>query len=245
MKTRNQHRVLGGLLLAGLGLGACGSPPTAPRNPTWEADVYPILQGQCLHCHANSFLEAGGGYRFEFFDGEKCGDDLKASASSAWGLGGVILKAVKPQTGGARAFMPPVPASTLEDWQVETLERWVKRLEDAVGEEDPGVSAERIEALRGERKNNRNPRIRITSKLPEKVGNSLRVSFVVEDSDGDPVIGQLRLGEAKADITGAGAGTVSLENITGNAGDELTFTAELCDGWARVTRGNLGKVEKE
>ncbi|MCG5054831.1 MAG: hypothetical protein KA712_17850 [Myxococcales bacterium] len=130
--------------------------------------------------------------------------------------------------------MPPIPASLLEDWQVETIQRWSKRIADG-----------NVEEARGERKNNRNPRIRITSKLPARVGNSLRVSFVVEDSDGDPVIGHLKLGEAKADITGAGAGTVSLENITGNAGDELTFTAELCDGWARVTRGNLGKVEKE
>lgn len=236
-------------LLSGLTcwlMGACGSPPAAPNNPTWEADVYPILQGQCLHCHGATAKDNGLGLRFDFFDGGKCGDDLTVP-SAAWTdvYRARIPATVEPQTlkdsedddrilKRYRPIMPPSPASLLEPWQVQTLRRWAE-IEDT-------------EEARGERLNNRRPRIRITS-LPATVGESLEVSYVIEDRDGDPVFGKLTLNGSETpkvvNLDGTGSGNVKFEQVQADRGDELTLSAVLCDGWQRVSFSDLGKVEKE
>ena len=40
-------------MVVGLGLAGC-APPTVPQRPSWDVDVFPILQGNCNHCHGET-----------------------------------------------------------------------------------------------------------------------------------------------------------------------------------------------
>src|SRR5687768_16976130 len=57
-------------LLGGGALGACG--PSVPANPTWDADVRPLLEARCFRCHSNptnldTFATADKpGYHFDY-----------------------------------------------------------------------------------------------------------------------------------------------------------------------------------
>lgn len=220
------------LLWGGLALVStpgCGPAQEAKSSPTWEADVYPILQGRCLHCHGETADRDGNGGRFDFYDFGECGElkleDTTDTAVQKAKLFSVFLE--KPED-GSRVYMPPAPASVLEDWETETLLNFAKK------------------AARGSRSGSRNrdPRIIITSKLPNEVGDELKVSYRFEDTDGDPVIGVLKLGDAKVDLLKF-SGQVTITGITGNSGDTLTLSADLCDGWEKVTVDDLGEVEKQ
>lgn len=211
-------------------VGGCGE-QVAPANPTWEADVYPIVQGQCLHCHGDEADDKGNGFRFDFRDLDKCGDlglskAPNFTAPSLW-LGSLV------GDGSARARMPPTPANTIEDWQYQTLKNYDKRYRDSATKEK----------TRGTRTGNHKPKIIITSQYPDKVGDELKVSYRFEDTDGDPVIGVLKFGDAKVDLLKF-SGQVTLSGFTAQSGDTLTLTADICDGWGRVTT-DLKDIEKE
>ncbi len=242
MNKHKRNAIVGSVTL--LLLGACSGPVT-PDKPTWEADIYPILQGQCLNCHGATSNKTGPAFRFDFFDLDKCKDigppppDLELDTPNGWTWRGAIADDVKPQlrTNEGRVVetfrprMPPAPASLLEDWQVETIAKWSKRSK---------------EDARGKRPSNRNrlPTIRITSELPESTDSELTVSFVVEDGDDDPVIGLLKIGDQSHYINSAGLGEHTFD-LSGESNGELTITANLCDGWEQQPFDDLGKVEKE
>lgn len=225
-------------LLATLVVGC--AEPIPPKNPTWEADVYPIVQGQCLHCHGGEAADKGNGFRFDFRDGftdvDKCGD-LGFNNPPVFMAVGNWKGAIEPQDPSPRATMPPAPASLLEDWQIQTLKNYAKFYASSATNKK-NSHGKRSDAV------NRKPKILITSKLPDKVGEELKVSYRFEDTDGDPVIGVLRLGDAKVDLLKF-SGEVTIPGITGTSGDTLTLTADICDGWDKVTDEDLGKVERE
>ena len=240
MKMPNTTRVSSAVLA--IVLVGCGG-QAAPSKPTWEAEVFPILQGRCLGCHGSTAASTGGGsFRFDFFDTSKCGKDFDFAGSAGFGLRQTILADVVPQevTEGDkvkktfRPRMPPAPANLLEDWEVQTLRNWAKY-----------ADKDKEKARGGEGRRNRDPKIRITSELPSSVGDSLNVSYVIEDADDDPVIGILRLGDKEIELNGQRGGEVTFEDIGGDSGDELTISADLCDGWERVNVEDLGTVEKE
>ena len=51
MKTSGIFFMVVGL---GLGLASGCAPPTVPQRPSWDVDVFPILQGSCNHCHGET-----------------------------------------------------------------------------------------------------------------------------------------------------------------------------------------------
>ena len=224
MSTRRNIRSVGGVLLLLTGVAACEGPPVAKSNPTWEADVYPILQGQCLHCHGDTADKNGKGSRFDFYDFSNCGDILIPGKKKTAVDNNLVAIAGFVEGGGSRAFMPPAPASVLADWEVQTLKNFLSK------------------KTRGTRRNNRDPKIIITSDLPANVGDELKVSYRFEDADGNPVIGVLRLGDAKVDLL-KNSGEVTITDITGNSGDKLTLTVEICDGWTKVSE-ERGEIER-
>lgn len=195
--------------------------PIAKENPTWEADVYPILRGQCLHCHGETANENGKtqratkGYRFDLINLDACRAEIAAAAkmSSQFLPGG--FGASSASDNGKRPRMPPPPATPLEDWEVQTLKNWEKEEGFLLGKHPGG---------------NQKPKIIITSEYPDKVGDELKVSYRFEDADGDPVIGVLKFGDAKVDLLKF-SGQVTLTGFTAASGDTLTLSAELCDGW--------------
>ncbi len=122
LKTRGR---MVSLLVFGWGIQGCGD-PTVPEHPTW-AEVQPILQGECNHCHGSTAARSGGGFRLSFFDMTRdvCGE--AAAALTAGVLAGAaapfITADITPAAGG-HTRMPPAPGPALHDWERETLLRW-------------------------------------------------------------------------------------------------------------------------
>jgi hypothetical protein len=199
-------------------LAACEGPPAVPANPTW-ADVSPILQGQCNHCHGSTARTTGSlgaaVYRFDFFDvtDAVCGEaaaamDLPALAAAS---AQQIADDVTP-TVGRRPKMPPAPASVLSDWERETLQRWAES--PVKGPPPPG---------------NERPRIRI-NRLPATATSELSFVATTEDPDNDSVVGVIRLGNLTVKMAHPGTFAVRF-NLAGMEDSDQRLTAVLCDGW--------------
>jgi hypothetical protein len=208
--------------------------PEAPENPTW-ANVQPILAGQCTHCHgANADRlgaeRTGGGLRFDFYD-MKVDDDMPmgvcGEATSVLGAGknlafdhaGDIWESITTTDDlpNARPAMPPPPAPYLADWEWRTLQRWV----------DGG-------AMKGELPpSNRPPRFRLYHDSGP-ADQTLDITAVIEDPDGDPIVGVLMFGDARLNMDRGGAYSATLDTSSWPAG-ERPITAVLCDGWSNVT----------
>jgi hypothetical protein len=131
-RRRNQTLMLLAFLLGGGALGACG--PSAPANPTWDADVRPLLEARCLRCHSNPsnmdpFTTTDKpGHHFDYLhwgDIQAILNVTPTESNAVWAkavLPSLYLYAKGPM--GTTRRMPPPPGAALEDWQIETLERW-------------------------------------------------------------------------------------------------------------------------
>jgi hypothetical protein len=203
--------------------GTLGCAPEAPPHPTWT-DVRPILAGQCTHCHGSTAAEAGGGIRFDFYEmtPEVCGQAAQVMTPDK-PLGryyaGKIWEAITttPSRPGTRPLMPPPPAPYLDAWEWQTIGRWV-----ADG------------APRGElRPGNRPARFRIY-RDSGPADRTLDVTVVIEDPDGDPVVGVLTFGDVTLNMDRAGAFSATLDTSKWEAG-ERAISAVLCDGWSNVS----------
>ena len=229
------RRIVAKLIAVGslLGCVAC-SPPEAVKDPTW-ADVYPILQGQCLGCHGSSAAKDGGSFRFDFLNAsatckQEAEDDLAAGflpPPSFMAARAQILADIRPYAEGLRPKMPPEPARLLEEWQTKTLENFIVKLNKL-----PPADAVPM-ALGPLPKDAQAPRISATY---VRAGNELTVNYVVADDNADPVIGKLRIGGRLSHaITSTGNGQ-AVFNLAGVPAP-FTLDARLCDGWAIRTRG--------
>jgi hypothetical protein len=198
-------------------VAAACSPPAAVENPTWADDVYPIIQGQCLHCHGGTADETGSsdpakapghGTRLDFVNNSVC-DDL--AGTPAYSFTG-IMSYIEPDNGVVP--MPPAPARPLEDWQIETIRNW-KSAKFPLGKPT----------------NNHSPTLTVETKVS---GSKLTLSYVASDSDGDPVLGEIKVGDNLWHrFTSTGSGNVTFD-LTGESG-KLQITARLCDGWKLVS----------
>lgn len=93
---------------------ACG--PSAPSNPTWEADVKPILDANCVRCHRSPQQNsAPTNFRLDVCD--DAGTVLGARAQA----GRIVARA---SAEGITA-MPPPPGAPLSDRQLEVIENWI------------------------------------------------------------------------------------------------------------------------
>jgi hypothetical protein len=209
---------------------ACQAPPQAPEHPTW-ADVQPILQGQCNHCHGATARTTGSigaaTYRFDFFDVDDavCGEaavamELPALASASAKL---IKTDITPPTYG-RPRMPPAPAEVLHDWELETISRWADQ--PVKGPPPPG---------------NRRPRIQVNRLESTAVQGQLSFIATVDDPDADSVIGVIQIGDRVFKMDHPGTFAVKLD-LTGMPAGTQRLGAVLCDGWGNAAY-DLGPVQ--
>jgi hypothetical protein len=205
----------------------CSDGHSVPEKPTW-ADVQPILQGQCSHCHGATAAVDGLGYRLDFYDmtPEVCGDAARAlpTVSILAHLAAPLIDAdVTPPVGGGPALMPPAPGPALPDWQRETIQRWTLQ-------PDKGPPP----------KSNRPPAIQVNG-LPSAVGRSLAFTALISDPDADEVVGAIEVDNNLFAMNRSGTFAVSFDT-TAWAPGQHRISAVLCDGWSSVTY-DLGPVD--
>ncbi len=217
-------RIAAAIALAA-GLGCI---PEAPEHPTW-ANVQPVLAGECTHCHgANADrlddTRTGGGFRLDFYDMKMdvCGEATQVLGEGkrlAFEQAGKIWESITTTADrpDARPLMPPPPAPYLADWEWRTIQRWVA---DGApkGELPPG---------------NRPARFRLYHDSGP-ADQTLDITAVIEDPDGDPIVGVLLFGDARLNMDHGGAYSATLDTSSWEAG-ERPITAVLCDGWSNVS----------
>jgi hypothetical protein len=207
---------------------ALGCTPEARQHPTW-ADVQPILAGECSHCHgagADRMGDArtGGGFRLDFYDMKEdvcaeatqvLGENKPLAASYANDIWlAITTPADRPHE---RPRMPPPPAPYLAEWEWQTLQRWV-----ADG------------APKGELPHSNRPaRFRLYHDSGP-ADRTLDITAVIEDPDGDPIVGVLQFGDFTLNMDRGGAFSATLDTSSWAPG-ERTVTAVLCDGWSSVS----------
>jgi hypothetical protein len=227
LRATTNHLLLGLGSLAGLAGAGCTGAPSAPEHPTW-ADVAPIVRGECAGCHGTTALTTGGGYRLDFFDmtPDVCGDAapaLRAFPLLAAGAAPLIRGDVTAPPTGDRPRMPPAPAPTLVDWERETLQRWTS------------------EPSKGPPPAGNRPPVAHVGLLPATVDRRLSFTVVLEDPDGEPVVGVLQVGGAVYGMDHAGAFSVDLDASAWPAGP-TRVRAVLCDGWTNAPY-DLGPIQ--
>ncbi|HVV51564.1 MAG TPA: hypothetical protein VHO06_17980 [Polyangia bacterium] len=202
-----------------LGAAGCASPPAEPLHPAW-ADVAPLFRGACDGCHGWTSPQTGGGYRFDFYDTAACGDAALAlnpalPLAGAPGVGALIVEDVLPERGSPWPRMPPQPSPALPDWERDTIERWA--VQPAKGMAPLG---------------NRPPTISVDA-YPVTVDAQLSFIAVLDDPDGDSVIGVVEANGSAFLMDRAGSFDVSFDTSTWPAGTQ-TVTEVLCDGWTQT-----------
>lgn len=109
--------------LAGV-LAGCG--PEVPANPTYEQHVRPILQARCVRCHSNPPVVEMGAPMEPLPGPMDFVTEAELRRTENAGAFAFIIAAYAYAKGQVNppGIMPPAPAAPLEDWQIETLERW-------------------------------------------------------------------------------------------------------------------------
>ncbi len=226
--TPHRHPGLAALFLAAVcaSLSAC-APQEAPENPTW-ADVEPLLRAQCSHCHGPTARTTGAGIRFDFFDttSSHCGEAATALASvgSARLQADMIATAITTTDPDVRPSMPPIPAPYLKEYEWRTILRWTA---NPVQGDKPAA--------------NRPPRIDVSG-IATSVGEILEVNVVIDDPDGEPVVGVLKVGDVIGVMDRAGSFSARFDTSAWSAGT-VTVSAVLCDAWSQVSFPALRTID--
>jgi hypothetical protein len=222
MKTSGIFFMVAGL---GLGLVSC-APPAVPQRPSWDVDVFPILQGSCNHCHGETVgnLPTQPLSRLDICDSEvftKAGITLAAPTTAlVWGA--QFPNYVKPVAANkeTRAKMPPPPAAELSDYERDVLVKW-----GTWTPEDP-----KDKCIKQGR--NREPDMRVIGE-PVWDGDTLKLTIEVWDPDLDQVLGKVSVGAVSGNIPASGRREIV---ITGaNQNDPITVL--LHDGYVSRTIG--------
>ena len=207
-------------LLACAALGCSG--PTAPAHATW-ANVEPIIAGECAGCHGASAGVTVANYRFDFYDMTmaSCGDaaqGLGADTPMAAAFADLIWQDISSDQPGTRPKMPPPPAPYLADWEWQTIRAW----------HDDG-------APRGNAPpQNHPPQLRFSTSAAV-ADQSVDVTALVTDPDGDPVVGVLTLGDTVLRMPRSGSFSAHVDTSAWAAGS-IAVTAALCDGWLNFSQ---------
>jgi hypothetical protein len=175
-------------------LAGCAEDP-APAEPTWAADVAPILRANCVRCHADPAIEgAPEGFVLDRPDGYTTDDGrvLLGARNMAFY---VAVRATD------RSMPPDVP---LTDRQVEILERFA----DLPAEDSEAGPTRYGPVLGAPRPGNRPPSLRLEPGEVDADG-LLSLGYALTDPDGDLVTGRL---EARA---GAATRVISTALLSG------------------------------
>lgn len=201
----------------------CGAPGSAPAHPTW-ADVAPVLRGECNGCHGwtgGDMNNPAYPYRFDFYDVDSCGPAALAIDSRLTLAGSpaaaIQIKADVVPVGGDRwARMPPQPSPTLPDWEVETMTRWADQ-----PVRGPPPAGNRLPTL-------------AVSQLPLFAGVQLGFTAIIDDPDGDSVIGVVQANGFSYYMNRPGSFAVRFDSSQWAAGP-VDLKAVICDGWSTTT----------
>lgn len=223
---------VGAAILAVL-LTGCSS-PAVPAHPAW-ADVAPIVRGNCVGCHGWTASDrppnaagvhppnTGGGLRLDFYDVTEavCGDaaaaiDPTVPLAGSGGIPPEIGADLVVQPGAQVPRMPPEPYPSLESWEIETIERWTS--DPVKGPPPPS---------------NRPPTIAI-NQLPSTVDQQLAFTAILDDPDGDSVIGVVEVPGLELLMNRPGSFDVAFDSSAWPPGP-LYPVAVLCDGWTSTT----------
>jgi hypothetical protein len=206
---------------------ACSGQPTAPQQPTW-ADVSPIMRGECAGCHGSTADKTGLGYRLDFYDmtADTCGQAAQAMGAGSILAGSAATRIgfdVTPMGDSGRPRMPPLPGSPLPDWERETLVRWAAQPVKGAPPAD-----------------NHAPTI-VLARQPAVADNQVAFTAIVDDADGEAVVGTIAFGDLRFLMNRSGSFAVSFDT-TGWPDGSQRLTAVLCDGWESVSY-DLGPVQ--
>ena len=238
----NKTAALQIVLAAGVfGASSCSEGGSAPAQPTW-ADVSPILRGECASCHGWTAsdrppdamgvrpVDTGGGFRFDFYDitTDVCGDaamalDPTSTLAGAPGVSVQIKADIVAQPGAHWPRMPPQPSPALPGWEVETLNRWA------------------AQPVKGPPPPNNRPPIVSVSQFPSTANGQLGFTAILDDPDGDSVLGVIELGGLAFLMNRSGAFAVQFDSSSWPVGPVHPI-AVLCDGWSQITY-DLGPVQ--
>ncbi len=223
---------VGAGVLASLVAG-CGA-PAVPAHPAW-ADVAPIVRGNCVGCHGWTASDrppnaagvhppnTGGGLRLDFYDVTTavCGDaalaiDPSVPLASSAGVASQIASDLVVQPGAQVPRMPPEPYPSLQSWELQTIERW---------------AADPVKGLPPA--SNRPPTI-ATNRLPATANQQLAFTAILDDPDGDSVIGVIEVPGQDLLLNRPGAFDVAFDTSSWPPGPVYPI-AVLCDGWTSAT----------
>lgn len=185
-------------------LAGC-APEDVPNNPSWDQDVYPIIQGSCGHCHGATVRQVPGSATSRF---DVCSSEAMAAAGIPLPVTGSLFGAatagpllwisqIVPAKGKTRPLMPPPPAAPLSDYEREVLLKWVKRagaITPAAGQPHPSCAKQT---------RNREPKAVLVSQAVNEE-NELVVTVDTSDPDGDQVLGKVTVGGADKPILSTG-----------------------------------------
>lgn len=135
MKMNMMNPITRSVLLAvvALGLPACG--PSVPANPTWVADIRPLLVARCIRCHNaqggidpltaklvtwGAVAPIPAAYNFDF---PTITTPLNTQLNFLKMFGPKSVRGEYPP-GLPPKRMPPPPAENLQDWEIELLDNW-------------------------------------------------------------------------------------------------------------------------
>ena len=176
-------------MLLATALAAC-APAEPPASPSWDLDVFPILQGSCNHCHGelvgqHPTIKAPFS-RLDVCDGGVFAtNQISLPGVNILGAGAPYANTLVPMLtvakGASRPLMPPPPASPLSDYDSKVLLAWAKLATT------PDACIKKGK--------NRVPSVRATQKLD---GDNLAVTLDVTDPDGDQVLGKVSAGNSPA-----------------------------------------------
>jgi hypothetical protein len=205
-------------MVVAMGLAAGCAPPTVPNRPSWDQDVFPILQGSCGHCHGETVgrLPSQPLSRLDICNTQVFADagiPLAVTAAQVWGA--QFNQYLLPVMGSPRPKMPPPPAAELSDYERDVLLKW--------GADGSGDKCNK-------QGRNREPDMRVIGE-PRWDGNDVTIVVEVWDPDKDQVLGKVSVGMATAIIPSAGRREVT---VTGaNRNDPITVL--LHDGYVGRT----------
>jgi hypothetical protein len=211
---------LGALALAISAVTSCAA-PEPPANPAWDTDVYPILRGNCLHCHGTEFATtAPPTWRFDVCNVATFMDKVGVGTGEGAGLGAVgalsFLKLdLTPNASTGRPKMPPPPAEPLPDYEQQIMLNWV-----ANAMNNPDSACKKASP-------NQKPQVRLVSS--RKDGNTVWATLEISDPDGDQVMGKATAGNGSANLLFVGRKEVKIENASSDK-----ISVKVFDGWDTV-----------
>ena len=208
-------------------LGACA--PGVPDEPSYQQHIAPILEANCVRCHGVPVLGgAPPGFRLDAYNDYAVG---AATISGSKTYSNIVAMRV------ADDERPMPPRFLLDDYQIETLEKW-NTLGAPRGEPAP---------------NNQPPTARVTNiaKAVEEDGLEVRVTYLIDIDVRDPdpdVVGGALFANLGANSTAVGLLRSGPNRIIWDTTDEprATFALEarLDDGGAEITTA-LGGIDVE